>query len=136
MYTNDLLPKPLCSELPNTTEVDPDNVASIVRAGRARWFIEDHFNTQKNREGNLHHKFNRNDFSAMKNWHSVRQLTCMIDELVKHTTEMVQLMKENEKLTWKKLYQDLNAFLSMLSIEDEMVLFEHWCELPRQVRLE
>lgn len=117
-------------------EVNKDNVVSIVTAGRARWFIEDHFNTQKNRDGNLHHKFNRNNFTAMKNWHSVRQLTCMVDELVKHTTEMALLMKENEKLSWKKLYEDLNAFLSMLSVENEMVLFEHWCESPRQVRLE
>ena len=120
-------------------EVTRDNVASIVEAGRARWCIENHFNTQKNRGGSLHHKFNRNDFTAMKNWHNIRQLTCQIDELVKHTSELAQLMKENEKLSWKTLYQNLNSCLTILSIEvieEEMAMFELWCRSPRQVRLE
>jgi len=117
-------------------DVNRENVVSILAAGRARWFIEDHFNTQKNREGNLHHKLNRNDFTAIKNWHNIRQLTCMIDELVKHTAELVELKKENEKLSWKELWRNLNSYLTMRPIENEMALFEQWCESPRQVRLE
>ena len=117
-------------------EVNRENVASILMAGRGRWFIEDHFNTQKNRGGKLHHKFNRNDFAAMKNWHNTRQLACMIEELVKHTTELVQLKKEHAKLSWKELWKSLNSYLTMLTIEDEMALFEQWCKSPRQVRLE
>ena len=67
-------------------DVNKDNIAAILTAGRARWYIEDHFNistfrwfdrltnrklndhrlnnhTQKNREGKMHHKYNRNNFN-------------------------------------------------------------------------
>jgi hypothetical protein len=117
-------------------EVNRDNVASIITAGRGRWFIEDHFNTQKNRGGKLHHKFNRNNFTAIKNWHHIRELTCVIDELVKHTAQVIQFKKENLKLSWKNLYKSLNAYLTMLTIEEDMAEFELWSLSKRQVRLE
>jgi hypothetical protein len=117
-------------------EVNRDNIASILMAGRSRWFIEDHFNTQKNRGGKLHHKLNRKNFMAIKNWHNSRQLACMIDELVKHTSELQQMKKVHAKLSWKELYKNLNSYLTMLMIDDEMELFEHWTKTDRQVRLE
>jgi hypothetical protein len=116
--------------------VNQDNIAAIVAAGRARWFIEDHFNTQKNRKGNLHHKFNRKNLSAIKNWHNARQLACMIEELIKHTAELQQLKKENQQLTWKTLWENMNAYLTMLPVEEQMTEFEHWSKSQRQVRLE
>jgi hypothetical protein len=117
-------------------EIDKDNVADILTAGRARWFIEDHFNTQKNRGGKLHHKFNRNDFTAIKNWHHIRQLTCMMEELIKHTAELVQLKKENKKLSWKAWYENLNSYLTQRTVMEQMTEFEHWTKFDRQVRLE
>ena len=117
-------------------EANRENIASLITAGRGRWFIEDHFNTQKNRGGRLHHKFNRNNFAAIKNWHHIRELTCVIDELVKHTAQVVQLKKENQKLSWKELYKSLNAYLTMLSIEEDLFEFDLWCKYDRQVRLE
>jgi hypothetical protein len=41
-----------------TLDVKNKLVEAIVKAGRSRWDLEDHFNTQKNRGGALHHKFN------------------------------------------------------------------------------
>ena len=117
-------------------DVNHSNIASILMAGRARWSIEDHFNTQKNRGGSLHHKFNRNNFKAIKNWHSVRQLVALINQLVKYTAELVQLKKQDEKMTWKQLWKNLNSFLSMCSVQEMMIPFEHWSKSPRQVRLE
>jgi len=117
-------------------DVNHSNIDSILTAGRARWKIEDHFNTQKNRGGRLHHKFNRKNFKAIKNWHSIRQLVALVNELVKYTAELMQLKKENVKMTWKELWKNLNSFLSMCSIEDELIHFEHWSKSPRQVRLE
>ena len=38
-------------------DVNHGNVVQLLAAGRARWLIEDFFNTQKNRGGALHHKF-------------------------------------------------------------------------------
>jgi hypothetical protein len=117
-------------------DVDHDNIAPVLMAGRARWLIEDYFNTQKNRDGNFHHKFNRNNFKAIKNWHSIKQLTCMISELVKHTTELQQIKEYDGKMTWKELWKNLNSYLSMCSVEEEMAEFENWNKTPRQVRLE
>jgi hypothetical protein len=117
-------------------DVNRDNIVSILAAGRARWCIEDHFNTQKNRGGSLHHKFNRNNFMAIKNWHSVRQLGCMIEEFVKHTSELQQLMKEKPKMTWKELWKNLNSYLQMRSVKKVIIEFEHWSKVDRQVRLE
>jgi len=57
-----------------TLDVKVNNVKNIVNAGRARWSIEDCFNTQKKRGGSLHHKFNRKNFFALKIRHNVRQI--------------------------------------------------------------
>ena len=116
-------------------DVDRQNIAAILLAGRARWHIEDLFNTLKNRGGALHHKFSRNDFNALKIWHSVRQLVYMMLELLTHTSDVLQ-MKDKYKITWKELWKNLNAYLSMCSIDEMMEQFEIWILSSRQVRLE
>jgi len=117
--------------------VDRQNVASILKAGRARWSIEDHFNTQKNRGGELHHKFNRINFDAVKNWHNIRQLACLKIEFVEYTAQIKTLMNENsKKMTLKEIWENLNALLVMNSVEEVIVEFEHWSKYKRQVRLE
>jgi len=116
-------------------DVNCDNIASILMAGRARWLIEDHFNTQKNRGGNLHHKFCRNNFNAIKNWHNTRQLAYLIKELAKHAIEVQKLVKSN-KLTWCELWKIINGYLYFCSIKEIMEAFENWSKKPRQVRLE
>ena len=117
-------------------DVNRQNIASVLTAGRSRWDIEDHFNTQKNRDGNLHHKFNRKNFDSIKNWHSIRQLTCMVVALLKHTSELQQLKKDDSKMTWKEFRKNMNAFLSMCPVDEVMVEFEYWSKTPRQIRLE
>ena len=104
-------------------------------AGRARWLIEDHFNTQKNRGGSLHHKFSRNYFNAIKNRHNTRQIACMIKELVKHSHEVQELKKTN-KLTWKELWKIINSYLYHCSIDREMEESDNYIKTPRQIRLE
>jgi hypothetical protein len=116
-------------------DVNANNIADIMLAGRARWLIEDHFNTQKNRGGSLHHKFNRVNFNAIKNWHSARQLACLIKELVKHTIEVQELIK-SKKLTWKELWVIINGYLYFCNIDPIVEMFENWNKTRRQVRLE
>jgi hypothetical protein len=117
-------------------DVNHSNIDSVLLAGRARWNIEDHFNQQKNRGGSLHHKFNRKNFNAIKNWHSVRQLVCMINEFVKYTAQLQQMIKENTRMTWKELWKNFNSLLSMCIVDDIVAEFEVWSAQPRQVRLE
>jgi hypothetical protein len=117
-------------------EVNSQSIVPLLTAGRARWYIEDHFNTQKNRGGSLHHKFNRTNFNALKNWHHLRQLVCMINECVKHTQELMQMLRENAKLTLKELWKNLNSYLSMCCVDNDITEFEQWGKQPRQVRLE
>ena len=117
-------------------DMNLEKVKFIVTAGRARWSIEDHFNTQKNRGGMLHHKFNRNDFQAIKNWHHSRQLAYIINELVEYTQELQQLLKKDAKMTLKELWKNLNAFLTMCPVVNLCVEFERWSKDRRQVRLE
>ena len=105
-------------------------------AARARWWIEDHFNTQKNRGGALHHKFNRKIFMAIKNWHSARQLAAMIIQLVAYTQEILQARKDNATMTFKELWKNLNALLSMCCVKEDMADFDYWSMERRQVRLE
>ena len=117
-------------------DVDRQKVASILSAGRARRHIEDHFNTQKNRGGELHHKFNRVNFNAVKIWHTIRQLACLTNELVEYSAEMQSLMKQISKMTWKEIWENLNSLLTMCAIEEVIIEFEHWSKSKRQVRLE
>ena len=116
-------------------DVNQSNIAVILMAGRARWLIEDHFNTQKNRGGNLHHKYCRNNFNAIKNWHNTRQLASMIKEFVKYSGEVQELVK-SKKLTWKELWEIIHGYLYFCSVEPIMESFENWSKTPRQVRLE
>ena len=117
-------------------DVNKNNIAKTLMAGRARWSIEDHFNTQKNRGGNLHHKFNRNNFNAIKNWHNTRQLAFLIKELVKHSIEVKELTKKY-KLTWKELWEIINGYLYFCLVENLMQSFDNWIgKKNRQVRLE
>jgi hypothetical protein len=126
-------------------DVNHNNIVKLLTAGRARWMIEDFFNTQKNRGGALHHKFtctvykvrgNRNNFNAIRNWHSIRQIAAMIKGLLMHTVELRQLKEKDHKMTWKQLWEDLNSFLSMCSLEEAIAEFEKWTVSRRQVRLE
>ena len=118
-------------------EVNHRDIPSIIMAGRARWGVEEMFNSQKNRGGALHHKFNRKNFDALKNWHSVRQLAAMMLQLIIHTRELQQLKAESEiKITWKELWKNLNAFLTMCLAEEVIAEFEIWSKVRRQVRLE
>jgi hypothetical protein len=116
-------------------DVNIGNIADILVAGHARWLIEDHFNTQKNRGGRLHHKFSRNSFNAIKNWHSARQLAYLIKELVKHSVEVQELAKSNN-LTWKMLWEIINGYLFYCSVDQLMESFENWSKKRRQIRLE
>jgi len=58
------------------------NIESLVGAGRMRWKIENEgFNIQKNLGYELHHKMNRKNIRAIKNYYLCLQLAHLIEQL-------------------------------------------------------
>ena len=94
-------------------KVDKDNVRTIMDAGRMRWKIENEgFNTQKNGGYNLGHKYSRKSFTGHQNYYQCMQIAHIINQLVEKSTEIVDLLKANNKLTLKHLWKQLLAYLT------------------------
>jgi hypothetical protein len=95
------------------------NIIQFVEHARSRWNIEDSFNTQKNRGYVLHHKFNRKNFTAIKNWHSVRLIAHTINQLIEKSQQFKELLVSKE--TIKNLWEIFRAFFLMIEIEPTMI---------------
>jgi hypothetical protein len=116
-------------------DVKGENIIRFVEHARSRWNIEDSFNTQKNRGYQLHHKFNRTNFVAIKNWHSLRLLAHLINQLIQESSQFKELLVGKE--TIKNLWEIFRAFFLMVEIEPEVM--EQVCNIVNtrmQVRLE
>lgn len=60
-----------------------DIVQSIVLMNRLRWKIENEgFNVQKNNGNELHHKMNRTNLTAIKNYYQCLQIATLFDQLI------------------------------------------------------
>jgi len=51
----------------------------------------------KNRGYQLHHKFNRKNFTVIKNWHSVRLIAHLINQLIEKIQQFKELGKNRSK---------------------------------------
>ena len=116
-------------------DVTGENVIQLVEHARSRWMIEESFNTQKNRGYQLHHKFNRTNFTAIKNWHSLRLLAHMINQLIEKSLPFKELLVGKE--TVKNLWEIFRAFFLMVELEPEFIVQVcHITNIRMQVRLE
>jgi hypothetical protein len=95
------------------------NIIQFVEHARSRWNIEDSFNTQKNRGYVLHHKFNRKDFTAIKNWHSVRLMAHVINQLIEKSQQFKELLVGKE--TIKNLWDSFRSFFLIAEIGPTMI---------------
>jgi len=103
-------------------EINNDNTEAVVLAGRMRWKIENEgFNTQKNGEYELQHKYSRVSFNAMKNWYLALQLVHFINQFVILNETIDNLKKADSKLTNKHLWKLLRATLIICEICDNDV---------------
>ena len=60
-----------------------EKVRHIGHAGRLRWKIENEgFNTQKNGDYQLEHKYCRKSYNGMKNYYTLLQLAHAINQLI------------------------------------------------------
>lgn len=69
---------------------DDGSIRILIESARLRWKIENEgFNVQKNHGFALHHKMNRNNITAIKNYYQALQIAHLIDQLItlcKNTT--------------------------------------------------
>lgn len=99
--------------------VDAETIRSVSEAGRMRWKIENEgFNTQKNMGYDLGHKYSEASFTALKNYYQCMQIAHLINQLVIHSTEVNELLRENKKLTIKYLWRKLWAFMAEAQLEN------------------
>jgi hypothetical protein len=73
-----------------STPPDRENIIALVEANRMRWKIENEgFNVQKNNGFELHHKMNRHNLNAIKNYYHCLQMANIFNQLIllcKNTT--------------------------------------------------
>ena len=104
------------------TSIKPDkaNIQQLIKAGRMRWKIENEgFNTQKRKGFNLHHKMNRKNITAIKNYYNCLQIAHIINQLM-------ILCKNSISGLWKttiKMWQHFKA--AMLMIIDYQPITNH-----------
>jgi len=61
----------------------------------------------------------------------------MMIQMTTHTNELLKLKDtKGVKLTWKELWENLNSYLTMCSVDSLIDEFENWSKGARQVRLE
>ena len=100
-------------------EINKDNAVAIVFAGRLRWKIENEgFNTQKNGEYELEHKYSRVSFNALKNWYLTLQLAHLINQLTLLSQDIDDLKKTDSKLTYKHFWKLLKGLLVHTELTD------------------
>jgi len=95
------------------TSIKPEdkNIEELINAGRMRWKIENEgFNVQKRKGYNLHHKMNRNNLTAIKNYYNCLQIAHLINQLIVLCTNSVT----NLWKTTQKIWEHFKAALLMI----------------------
>ena len=100
-----------CFEYVTNILPDKQNVCEICRGGRLRWKIENEgFNTQKNNDYELEHKFCRTSYNALKNYYSLLQLAHAINQLIEKGKQVTAILKSRPKETITNLWKKLKSY--------------------------
>ncbi|MFT6335054.1 MAG: hypothetical protein ACJATI_001800 [Halioglobus sp.] len=92
-------------------KVEAATVKALFDAGRLRWKIENEgFNEQKNGTLKMHHKMNRNDLYAMKNFYTCLQIAHLIMQLITKAKDSVAHKYGTIRMVWT----DFHALLRLL----------------------
>ena len=93
--------------------IDRSTAKEIFNSGRMRWMIENQgFNYQKNSGLNLHHKMNRHNIWAIKNYYICLQIAHLISQLM-------ILNKKSIIKTFQTLKEVWSVMLSLIKLNTE-----------------
>ena len=112
--TKTVKPSPETSKFEYVTnfEADKDNLRAIACAGRLRWKIENEgFNTQKNGEYNLEHKYCRKSYNGLKNYYTLLQMAHAINQLIEKGKCITEILKLHPKETIRNLWNKLKNYM-------------------------
>jgi hypothetical protein len=96
------------------TNIEPtkDKVREIACGGRLRWKIENEgFNTQKNGDYELEHKFCRKSYNALKNYYTLLQIAHAIIQLIEKGKLVTSILKLRPKETLRNLWNKLKYYM-------------------------
>ena len=101
-----------CFEYVTNIESDKSNIRSIAHSGRLRWKIENEgFNTQKNGDYELEHKFCRKSYNGLKNYYTLLQIAHAINQLIEKGKCITAILKLRPKETIHNLWSKLKHYM-------------------------
>jgi hypothetical protein len=107
----------LHSRFEYVTNITPTktNIESLSIAGRLRWKIENEgFNTQKNGDYELQHKYFRKSYIGLKNDYTLLQIAHMINQFLERDKTVTQELKSHSKETIRNIWSNLIAYMLMI----------------------
>lgn len=93
-----------------------DQIPDIISAFRARWNIEDTFNTMKNRGCKSLHKYAQKSLNAYKNWRITLLISQVVEQLVVMANDMAKIF-DRANDTFQNLWHSLVTWLSYVVVE-------------------
>lgn len=85
----------------STIKVNETNIKALFGAGRLRWKIENEgFNEQKNGTLKMHHKMNRTNLYALKNYYTCLQIAHLIMQLISRAKKSITKTYQTLKMVW------------------------------------
>jgi hypothetical protein len=111
-------------------ETDGKNVMEVARGGRLRWKVENQgFNTQKNGDYELEHKFNRVSYNGLKNNYTLLQIAHAINQLTEKEKHIVEILKRQPKETIRNLWAKLRGYMIFIPPAYDFQLPENDCRI-------
>jgi hypothetical protein len=101
-----------CFEYVTNITPQKNNIVHLTRAGRLRWKIENEgFNTQKRGGYELEHKYCRISYTGLKNYYTLLQMACLLNQLVEKGKFVSLLLGQHSKETICNLWDKLKAYM-------------------------
>ena len=100
-----------CFEYLTNLTPGKENVRAIASAGRLRWKIENEgFNTQKNNDYELEHKFCEKSYPGLQNYYTLLQIAHAINQLIEREKCITDVLKSRPKETITNLWKNLKGY--------------------------